>query len=137
MRKVSYSQIDMEKTGRLLEYRIKQAGYKVSEIPEILMLSCPQPVYRWFKGKTLPSLDHLRVLSQLLDVHMEDLLVSQCEQTKAVAKPEKKGLLKEMLRRYYLVKICKADYEVDYAERNNMEKRLLAYARALTSTALD
>ena len=34
-------------------------------------------IYRWYKGKILPSVDHLLMLSELLNVHMEDLLVKK------------------------------------------------------------
>lgn len=68
----------------LLKYRIEKAGYTVKDIQKILQLSCPQPIYRWFKGMILPSVDHLYVLSRLLKVHMEDLLVPQCESIREV-----------------------------------------------------
>lgn len=44
---------------------------------QMLHLSCPQPIYRWFKGSILPSVDHLFYLSRILHCHMEDLLVVQ------------------------------------------------------------
>ena len=66
-----YEHIDMKKTGILLKYRIEKAGYTVKDIQKILQLSCPQPIYRWFKGMILPSVDHLYVLSRLLKVHMK------------------------------------------------------------------
>ena len=72
-----YENIDMKKTGLLLKVTIEKAGYTVKDIQNILHLSCPQPIYRWFKGSILPSVDHLYVLSRLLKVHMEDLLVPQ------------------------------------------------------------
>jgi len=70
-----YPNIDLERTGHRLKRMIANAGYSVKDIQEYLHLSCPQPVYRWFKGKTLPTVDHLYALSQLLKVHMEELLV--------------------------------------------------------------
>lgn len=70
-----YENIDMKKTGILLKETIENAGYTVKDIQKILHLSCPQPIYRWFKGIILPSVDHLYVLSRLLKIHMEDLLV--------------------------------------------------------------
>ena len=79
-----YEHIDMKKTGLLLKYRIEKVGYTVKDIQKILRLSCPQPIYRWFKGMILPSVDHLYVLSRLLKVHMEDLLVPQCESIREV-----------------------------------------------------
>lgn len=56
---------------------IKAAGYDVKDIQQYLHLSCPQSIYRWFKGKILPSVEHLSALSLLLGVHIEELLVLQ------------------------------------------------------------
>ena len=72
-----YPNIDMQRTGIRLKEFIQQNGYCVADIQEYLHLSCPQPVYRWFKGMILPSVDHLLMLSELLGVHMEDLLVKK------------------------------------------------------------
>lgn len=72
-----YQPIDQVKTGMKLKKMLKAAGYSVKDIQEYLHLSCPQSIYRWFKGKILPSVDHLCALSRLLNVHMEELLVLQ------------------------------------------------------------
>lgn len=72
---VSYLGIDLEETGNHLKNLIMGRGYTVKEIQNILHLSCPQPIHRWFKGQILPSVDHLYVLSKLLRVHMEELLL--------------------------------------------------------------
>lgn len=72
-----YPNIDIEQTGIKLREMIKDAGYDVNDIQEYLQLSCPQSIYRWFKGKVLPSVEHLCALSVLLGVHMENLLVMQ------------------------------------------------------------
>lgn len=74
-----YNNIDMKRTGVLLKSKIEQSGYSVKDIQNMLHLSCQQPIYRWYKGTILPSVDHLYVLSRLLKLHMEDLLVSKCE----------------------------------------------------------
>lgn len=73
----SYRDIDMKKTGENLKKIIHEKGFRVCEIQQALCLSCPQPIYRWFKGQILPSVNHLFVLSKLLDVHMEELLVEK------------------------------------------------------------
>ena len=77
MQNYNYPNIDMQRTGALLKKKVEEAGYTVKELQEKLMLSCPQPIYRWFKGKVLPSINHLYALSQLLHVHMEELLVAE------------------------------------------------------------
>ena len=72
-----YPNIDMQRTGVRLKEFIQKSGYCVADIQEYLHLSCPKPVYRWFKGMILPSVDHLLMLSELLGVHMEELLVKK------------------------------------------------------------
>ena len=75
--KPSYPNIDMQRTGRKLKHMIESAGYTPRIIQDYLHLSCVQPIYRWYKGKILPSVDHLFMLSELLNVHMEDFLVKK------------------------------------------------------------
>ncbi|MCI8578382.1 MAG: helix-turn-helix transcriptional regulator [Lachnospiraceae bacterium] len=69
----------MERTGARIRQLVTEAGYSVKAIQQLLCLSCPQPVYRWFKGQVLPTVDHLFALSRLLGVHMEDFLVCDGE----------------------------------------------------------
>jgi len=71
----SYPNIDMRRTGKKIAEAVKEAGFDVLFLQKYLHLSCPQPIYRWFKGQVLPSVDHLYVLSRLLGVHMEDLII--------------------------------------------------------------
>lgn len=74
---MTYPNIDMTETGLNLKRYIDQAGMSVKDIQNILHLSCPQPIYRWINGKVLPSVDHLLMLSELFDVHREELLVKK------------------------------------------------------------
>lgn len=74
---MQYPNIDIKQTGILLETMIRSSGYSVKYIQEYLHLSCPQPIYRWFKGKILPSLDHMYALSVLLGIHMDELIAPQ------------------------------------------------------------
>lgn len=46
----SYPGLNMKQSGSLLRYQIRRAGYSVRDIQDYLVLSCPQPVYRWFQG---------------------------------------------------------------------------------------
>ena len=56
---ISNTRIDMKLTGKKLSYLAKLHGYCVKDIQEYLGLACPQPVYRWYKGIILPSVDNL------------------------------------------------------------------------------
>ena len=75
--KHTYPNIDMYRTGRKLKRMLESAGYTPRMIQEYLHLSCVQPIYRWYKGMILPSVDHLLMLSELLGIHMEELLVKK------------------------------------------------------------
>lgn len=77
MERENYQNIDLKKTGRRLKDMLLASGLTVQELQRRLHLSCPQPIYRWFRGQVLPSVDHLYMLSILLGVHMEELLVSE------------------------------------------------------------
>lgn len=46
-----YQNIDLEKTGRRIHELAVAFGYEVKDIQKFLHLSCPQPIYRWFKGR--------------------------------------------------------------------------------------
>lgn len=75
--KNTYQNIDMEQTGLQIKRMVEAAGYTPKMLQEYLHLSCVQPIYRWYKGKILPSVDHLFMLSELLNVHMESFLVKR------------------------------------------------------------
>ncbi len=71
--------IDMNMTGKRINQIAEIKGYNVKELQKYLGLSCPQPIYRWYKGLILPSVDNLLKLSDLFGVHMEELLVKNDE----------------------------------------------------------
>ena len=41
--------MDMIMTGHLIKRLVREGGYSVSEVQNRLGLSCPQPVYRWYR----------------------------------------------------------------------------------------
>ena len=87
----TYPNIDMKQTGRKMKRMLESAGYTPRMIQDYLHLSCVQPIYRWYKGLILPSVDHLFMLSKLLGVHMEDFL----------AKKEQRLILYDVERFYF------------------------------------
>ncbi|MCR4618762.1 MAG: helix-turn-helix domain-containing protein [Lachnospiraceae bacterium] len=66
--------IDTEKTGKRIQQMCREKGLTVSFIQRELCFKSPQAVYRWFSCKTIPSIDSLVLLANLLDCHIEDLL---------------------------------------------------------------
>lgn len=96
----NYNSIDMNCTGKRLKYYLKKHGYSVKMVQEYLHLACPQPIYRCFKGQTLPSVDHLLMLSRLVNVHMEELLVMKMQIIMATVEIKKKDRLTKRILAY-------------------------------------
>ena len=66
--------IDKAKTGKRIRQLMKLRGITVREASSFLSLECVQSIYRWFEGKSLPSIENLYALSLLLEVPMEMLI---------------------------------------------------------------
>ena len=49
----------------------------MKELQEYLGLSCPQGVYQWQAGRSLPSVDNLYAVSRLWGVSMNEILVER------------------------------------------------------------
>ena len=54
-----------------------EKGYSVKELQEYLGLGCPQGVYQWQAGRSLPSVDNLYAVSRLWGVSMNEILVER------------------------------------------------------------
>ena len=106
---MTYPNIDMIETGLKLKRYMDQAGMSVKDIQNTLHLSCPQPIYRWINGKVLPSVDHLLMLSELFDVHMEELLVKK--------------------------QTISALYDIQQCNIQNIQERCVAYYKKNVSTS--
>jgi len=66
--------LDLVLTGRQIHSLMIKNGYTVKKLQELLGLACPQSVYKWIHGKTLPSVDNLYRMSKIFHVHIEDML---------------------------------------------------------------
>lgn len=75
-----YPGINMERTGKWLRFICRFEKIPVKGLCRQLGLSCPQSVYGWFKGKTLPSLDNFYALSQIVEIPLDALIVNQEEE---------------------------------------------------------
>jgi transcriptional regulator with XRE-family HTH domain len=68
--------IDMVKTGQNIEKLRKQAGLSVKDLQEIFGFATPQAIYKWQQGAALPAIDNLVVLAAVLQVRLDDILVT-------------------------------------------------------------
>ncbi len=68
--------IDPVATGENILRLRKEKGLSVRDLQVWFGFEEPQAIYKWQKGKSLPTIDNLYALGALLEVPMEDILVS-------------------------------------------------------------
>ena len=68
--------IDMARTGQNIARLRKQAGLSVRELQDIFGFATPQAIYKWQQGVALPTIDNLVVLAAVLQVRLDDILVT-------------------------------------------------------------
>ena len=76
--------IDAEATGENILRLRKQKGLSVRDVQAWFGFEEPQAIYKWQKGKSLPSVDNLYALGALLDVPLEQILVPRRPQLNMV-----------------------------------------------------
>ena len=67
--------IDQKATGLRLKELMQKNGLTVAELQKYLSLACPQSIYHWFRGNTLPSLENFYALGELFHVSIDEMLV--------------------------------------------------------------
>ena len=67
--------IDLVATGENILRLRKARGLSVRDLQEWFGFEEPQAIYKWQKGKSLPTVDNLYALGELLEVPMEEILV--------------------------------------------------------------
>ena len=67
--------IDLVATGENITRLRKLRGLTVRDLQEWFGFEEPQAIYKWQKGKSLPTVDNLYALGALLEVSMEEILV--------------------------------------------------------------
>ncbi|SHN56839.1 Helix-turn-helix domain-containing protein [Butyrivibrio hungatei DSM 14810] len=69
------SQIDRNRTGARIKYIMDNKGVTVKDVAEYFNFASVQSVYHWIEGKSLPTLDNIYALSEMLSVPVDELLV--------------------------------------------------------------
>ena len=70
-----YPVIDLVATGDNIRRLRMERGMTVRDLQSFFGFEEPRAIYKWQKGETLPSVDNLYALGNLLDVPMDQILV--------------------------------------------------------------
>ena len=76
MRQKTFPVIDPAATGANIVRLRTERGLSVRDLQVYFGFEEPQAIYKWQKGKSLPSVDNLYALGALLEVPIEEILVS-------------------------------------------------------------
>ncbi|KAI4450483.1 hypothetical protein C823_005016 [Eubacterium plexicaudatum ASF492] len=68
--------IDMVRTGQNIGRLRKQMGLLVRDLQDVFGFATPQAIYKWQQGVALPTIDNLVVLAAVLQVRLDDILVT-------------------------------------------------------------
>ncbi|MBR3811985.1 MAG: helix-turn-helix transcriptional regulator [Agathobacter sp.] len=71
--------IDMAKTGQNIVVLRKQAGLSVKDLQDAFGFATPQAIYKWQQGLALPTIDNLVALAALLDVSIDEIIVTDMQ----------------------------------------------------------
>lgn len=69
--------LDLDATGAKIKTLMKQRGITPRQMQLILNFPYVQTIYNWFAGKNMPTIDNLVVLAQVLEVAMDDIIVTR------------------------------------------------------------
>ena len=73
---MNFPTVDMAQTGANIVRLRKAAGLTVQDLQNAFGFRSPQAIYKWQSGAALPTVDNLIILAALLQVRIDDILVT-------------------------------------------------------------
>ena len=74
---MDYPVIDPVGTGMNIKTLIANSGNTVANVGRMLGIADMSTMYKWLRGDALPGIDNMLALSILLDVSINDILVTK------------------------------------------------------------
>ena len=68
--------VDLAQTGANIVNLRKAAVLSVADIQMVFGFNSPQAIYKWQNGAALPTVDNLIVIAALVNVLIDDILVT-------------------------------------------------------------
>jgi transcriptional regulator with XRE-family HTH domain len=102
--------IDIEATGKRIDKLLKENNLSTKEVSKAFNISY-QSVDKWRKGRSIPEIQNLYILSRMLGVKIDDLIVGVGEKIKVdIESMNMQQHLKDMNERFgfYISRILSA-----------------------------
>jgi len=68
--------IDMIATGANIRALIKAKGLKVADVQTVFGFNTPQAIFTWMRGDAMPSIDNIVILAHILDVSIDEIIIT-------------------------------------------------------------
>ena len=73
---MGFPTINLARTGANIVRLRKAADLTVHDLQAVFGFNSPQAIYKWQNGTALPTVDNLIVLAALLQVRIDDILIT-------------------------------------------------------------
>lgn len=71
--------IDTVATGKNIQQLIKKSGIPIKELYHLFGFTTPQAIYKWQHGDSVPTVDNLMILADVLKVTMDEIVIRKEE----------------------------------------------------------
>jgi transcriptional regulator with XRE-family HTH domain len=72
---IRHPMINLRRTGYNIKMLREKQGMSVKSLSGFLEFESVQAVYNWEAGKTIPSLENLKLLSEIFEKSIEEILI--------------------------------------------------------------
>ena len=73
----NYPVINTEATGKRIKELCRSKHISVDEVREFMGFENPQAIYKWQRGESLPNIDNFFALSKLLNIPIDNIIISE------------------------------------------------------------
>ncbi|MBE6864356.1 MAG: helix-turn-helix transcriptional regulator [Ruminococcus flavefaciens] len=63
-------------TGANIRALIKAKGLKVADVQTVFGFNTPQAIFKWMRGDAMPSIDNIVILAHILDVSIDEIIIT-------------------------------------------------------------
>ena len=67
--------INLTATGANIKALMKNKGFRIADVQNRLGFNTPQAIFKWMRGDTMPSIDNLVILANMLGVTIDEILI--------------------------------------------------------------
>ena len=68
--------LDPVATGQNIKTLMRSKGKTANDVMLACDLSTTNAIYRWFQGRPMPTLDHVVILADLLEVAVDEIIIT-------------------------------------------------------------